>query len=399
MKKPTKENKDVNDWQELRTLYDQFTSAISSLWKFVRTSYGLPSDRFGSGTAQTPLSSFFAAPLPYSIDALKRLPYLTGFRSSVWNHLRNEPLPTPNDIFQQYRPYAFNPLNWLPPFDKHGQIADGRHLFTFDGGHLTFPGTCQYVLAQDMVDGNFSIIVRLAAGRLASITLLDRKDELELSVDGATKLNGVANNLPIHRETGIHAWRGYHTVSLLSSSGVRIQCQLDLRLCGIIVSGFYHGRLGGLLGNGNAEPGDDVQVPTTGEITKDTAAFGTAYATDKSCTAVAAEDHKHHNSAPECQKHFGGGNQLAACALFVPVAQHREACEHAVGAEKTAAARLDAACNIAAAYVAACRHQNIPISLADECIRCEADVEIADGKRMVRCQNIMFLSSFFIKMG
>lgn len=384
MKNLTTETKKINDWQEVGNLYNQFISAITSLWKYVRTSYGLPSDRFSTGIAETPLSGFLAAPIPTSIDALKRLPYLTGFRSSVWNYLRNEPSPSLSEVFQKYRPYAFNPLNVLPPFDKHGQIADGRHLFTFDGTHLTFPGTCQYVLAQDMVDGNFSVIVRLAAGHLASITLLDNKNELELSVDGATKLNGVATNLPIHRDSGLNAWRGYHTVSLLSTSGVHIQCQTDLRLCGITLSGFYHGRIGGLLGNGNAEPGDDLQMPTTGKIVEDSAAFGNAYATDPSCKAVAAEDYEQFNSSPECQKHFGGGNQLSACALFIPVARHREACEHAVGAEKSASARADAACNIAAAYVAACRHQNIPVRLSEDCVRCDAENGSGDVKRKVR---------------
>ena len=103
----------------------------------------------------------FQNPLPFSLESLKRLPYITTLRFSPFNYLRNEPLVSLRDIIYLYRPYGFEPSEFIPPFTMHASISDGQHIFTFDGRHLTFPGTCSYVLAQDFINGNFSILANM----------------------------------------------------------------------------------------------------------------------------------------------------------------------------------------------------------------------------------------------
>lgn len=55
-----------------------------------------------------------------------------------------------------------------------GSIAGGQHIFTFDGRHLTFPGSCKYVVSQDAVDGNFSIVITLENGNAKAINVVDK---------------------------------------------------------------------------------------------------------------------------------------------------------------------------------------------------------------------------------
>lgn len=47
------------------------------------------------------------------------------------------------------------------------------------------------------------------------------------------------------------AFRKYESVNLVSKAGVHIVCGPELVVCGIHVSGFYFGRLRGLLGKFN----------------------------------------------------------------------------------------------------------------------------------------------------
>lgn len=59
-------------------------------------------------------------------------------------------------------------------FSVQGIIAGGQHIFTFDGRHITFPGSCKYVVSQDAVDGNFSIVITLDKGIAKSINVVDK---------------------------------------------------------------------------------------------------------------------------------------------------------------------------------------------------------------------------------
>lgn len=311
-------------------------------------------------------------PIPFSFDSLKRVPSVSNFKFSPWNFLRNENTQSLRDIFLTYRPYAWNPQNFLPPFDKHGTVVDGQHIFTFDGRHMTFPGTCQYILAQDFVNNNFTVVVNLDAGKLKSITLVDKDDAVEVNPGGIVKLNDKPTELPVHK-ANIHVWRRYYTLSFLSQYGVFVQCGLDMRVCHISVNGYYHGKLRGILGNGNSEPYDDFTLPN-GHIAADFAELGNAYKVTPSCANVPFDEHKNEKS-DECSSMFGYDSSMRYCYYFVDHRTYREACEHAV---HHATDKKDASCNMALAYASACRMENIFISAPDSCFTCASKRAVGD---------------------
>lgn len=312
-------------------------------------------------------------PVPFSLEAIKRVPTLSNFKFSPWNFLRNEKTQSLRDILLTYRPYGWNPQNFLPPFDKHGTVVDGQHIFTFDGRHLTFPGTCQYILAQDFVNNNFSLVANLEAGKLKSITLVDKEDSVEVSPGGIVKLNDKPTELPVHK-ANIHVWRRYYTLSFLSKYGVFVQCGMDMRVCHVSVNGYYHGKLRGILGNGNSEPYDDFTLPN-GHIATDFAQFGNAYKATATCADVPFDEHKDEKSN-ECSSTFGYDSSMKYCYYFVDHRPYREACEHAV---HHATDKKDAACNMALAYSSACRMENIFISAPDTCVRCSEKRAVGDA--------------------
>lgn len=289
---------------------------------------------------------------------------MSNFKFSPWTFFRNEKSQSLRNILLTYRPYGWNPRNFLPPFDKYGTIIDGQHVLTFDGRQMTFPGTCQYILTQDFVNNNFSVVVNLEAGKLKSITIVDKENSVEVSPGAIVKLNDKPTEMPIHKGN-IHAWRRYHTLSFLSMYGVFVQCGLDMRVCHITVNGYYHGKLRGILGNGNSEPYDDFTLPN-GHIATDFAQFGNAYKTTSTCVDVPFDEHKDEKS-DECSSTFGYDSSMKYCYYFVDNRPYKEACEHAV---HHATDKKDAACNMALAYASACRIENILISAPETCVRC-----------------------------
>lgn len=357
-------NKDVNDLESIKKIYLDFVQALHSVISMVKSQFG----EIGTGK--------IATPIPFSLEALKRLPYITSINFSPFNYFKNEKMLSIRELIANYRPYGFDPMSIIPPFTMHGQIADGQHIFTFDGRHLTFPGTCNYILAQDFINNNFSIIANLNNGKMKSITLVDKSNSIEITENGIASLNGKPADLPIHKND-IHSWREYYTISIFTSFGASVECSTDLRICHFTVSGFYLGKTRGLLGNGNSEPFDDYQLPN-GKIADNSADFANAYKSTKTCKPVAFDDHaKHAHSNDLCTKFFSSDSSLRYGFYFVDQTNYREACEHAVD---TATDKLDAACNIAEMYTSSCRKEMIPVDIPSECKKCEAkNIDIGDA--------------------
>lgn len=74
-------------------------------------------------------------------------------------------------------------------FLVYANIAQGQHIFTFDGKHLTFPGNCNYLLARDSVNGNFTVAGTYTKGLLTAISLTQASDTITLRKGGQVLLN------------------------------------------------------------------------------------------------------------------------------------------------------------------------------------------------------------------
>lgn len=353
----------INDNERLQALYKSFVSAVASVGRLLRPYI----TQQGDGK----LTSSWWAPIPLSFDFIKHIPRVPVVRVSALNYIRNEELPSVKDVLRQYRPLGFNPLNWIPPLPKVARIIEGIHLITFDGRHLTLPGACQYVLAQDVVNGNFSIVANIVDGQLKSIAVVDKNgDTVEISAEGPVKVNGDSTEYPVH-QNDLHAWREYYSVHILSTYGASVHCKADLKTCSIYVNGYYHNKLRGLLGNANSEPFDDWQLPS-GIVSKSLSEVAEAFKLQASCPAVKVIEHQHDKDdaeAVECSEAFGWNSPLRAGYFFIDPQSYREACAHSVAG---AANKLEVACNIAFAYASVCRSENIPARVPDNCQKCRS---------------------------
>uniref|UniRef100_A0AAG5D4D0 Vitellogenin domain-containing protein n=1 Tax=Anopheles atroparvus TaxID=41427 RepID=A0AAG5D4D0_ANOAO len=353
------ENKPVNDVEELKKLFVSLlkvlNQAVERLVSNVNLQLAEPT--FGSDS----LTSFVT---------FKFLPYVSSVQFSPWNFLKNEKFYSVRDFVHQLRLYAFNPFARVPLFHMHGQVADGGHFFTFDDKHFTFPGSCSYLLASDFVDGNFSIVADMDNGRLKSVTLMDKESTVELTSKAVVKFNGKETDLPIHQKD-VYAFRKYYTVTVGTKYGAQVMCTTDLKICHFFVSGFYLGRLRGLLGNGNYEPFDDLALPD-GKITTVSTDFANNYKTSQACAAVADHGHDaHEHSNPTCAKFFGSDSSLKLCSYLRDQTGYKEACNHA--AHDAGDKADEAACAIARLYVSSCTLYGIPTVVPSQCEKCASD--------------------------
>lgn len=359
-------NEKVNDAEALKVIWTNLLKTIKSLIQLIPV-VALPET---SGA-----NALWGLPIPGSLQRLSVVPQLSTLQLSVWNYLRHEPLPSIRDLIYVYRPQGLNPLNALPPFDKQGHIIDGSQVFTFDGKQFSLPGNCRYVVAQDIIDGNFTVTAQINDNKLTSISLVDKSgDSVEITNQGAVLLNDKASDLPV-QESSLYAWRTYYSVHLLTSYGARVHCKLDLKTCHVTVNGFYHNKLRGLLGNGNGERYDDLQLPNA-QLSSTLTGFVNAFKLQKTCADVTIDEkHKHESDdakSEECESVFGASSLLRFCNLLIDAKPFKSACQHAV---KSASDKLETACSIGFGYASYCRKENIPVSLPDICGRCKATDE------------------------
>ncbi|XP_023030403.2 retinoid- and fatty-acid binding glycoprotein apolipophorin [Leptinotarsa decemlineata] len=297
---------------------------------------------------------------PVSFDFFQKLPKLVAIKFSPLSYLLTE--DTSEEAFDFLLSLVNHPRHWFAPFPMFGVVLQGRHIFTFDGKYLTFPGNCKYLLARDAAHGNFTIIGSYKDGRLAALTLADKHDFITIKNNGQVLLNNVATEYPA-RKPELSAWRTYEMINIKSTAGVKIECTPDLGGCGFYINGFYHSQVKGLLGNGNNEPYDDFTIPN-GKIVTAESEFGNSYKIGN-CQPVTVPKNDISQENPICNKLFGWESSMSPCFPFVKTDNFKIACAHGLAAniEHTEMA-------IASAYVGTCHEHNIPISIPSHLLQC-----------------------------
>lgn len=348
----------VADEKAMEELVKLFIKALRS----ISTSLEMTAPTSASITSFSLDDLFTAAPLP--TDVLSKLPTLLTFRFSVINFIVNE------DWENWVSKEDWNTWLYSDDFDFKGHIVDGRTVITFDEQPIQFSGNCKYILAQDSVDNNFTVVAQINNGKMKSIYLTDRDGQfMEINDAGVLKLNGNAVEYPQH-DNGMHAWRLYYTVYMVSEYGVRITCTSDLKICHIDVDGFYTSKTRGLLGNGNAEPYDDF-VQIDGSIASDPATFVNGYSLGKCnpATAQIQSDDVNVQRSEICNELFGYESSLAVGYLFINSKPYRNACDQSVLAapEKD---KETTACTVALAYASALKLEDVFVFLPKRCLKC-----------------------------
>ncbi|XP_065351536.1 apolipophorins [Cloeon dipterum] len=365
----------VDDIAELRKISEKLIRALTLMFNLPEGT-GVPGVQ---GLNFENLLRFSVA--PNNLDSLLNLPQFASFRVSLFELLGASDLPSASEILFTYSvPRHVDDV--VPPHRAYGQISGSKHIYTFDGDHYTLKGDCQYLLARDFDDGNFSLTAELAGGELKSVAYIDAQDTVEIKDDHTVLVNGQPAELPLH-QNDISVFRTLNAVNIKSKFGVEVVCDVHQRLVTFTINGYYFGKTRGLLGTISNEKYDDWTLPN-GQIATTVSQFANAYALSESCQNQVPVEHKHVTNT-ECGNAFTAPASFSECFGFVDRTPYRQGCEDAIEDAQTPEQKTAAICNAAAAYVAKCRESTFLLpTIPKTCAKCNLGSSSIDvGKTAV----------------
>ncbi|XP_010569784.1 PREDICTED: IgGFc-binding protein-like [Haliaeetus leucocephalus] len=254
-------------------------------------------------------------------------------------------------------------------------VSGDPHYVTFDGRAFDLQGSCTYVLARvckpERRLTNFSVVLEHDVGGRGNVALMKK---VVISIHGYTvgmergkkwevTVDGERYTLPLVTEDKkLRIGQEGNNVVLQSAAGLRLLYNAATYLL-VTIPDSYRGRVCGLGGNYNGDPGDDFQLPG-GSLAQSTEEFVTSWKTpvkDRACT-----DGCHGKACPACDAAdaapYGAGDScglirdpagpFGSCHPRVSPVEYFNHCVHDVCAANGA---QDILCQSLQAYVAACQ--------------------------------------------
>ncbi|GAB6027954.1 hypothetical protein CHUAL_002182 [Chamberlinius hualienensis] len=273
-----------------------------------------------------------------------------------------------------YQLMEFSLWSWLPPFTGQALVAGRRLYVSFDGRVTEFSGSCSYILAKDLLDGNFSVIMNYenrtnSKGEYLGWSIEVQVDESKVTMlpDYRVAVDGRKSDLPVvFGYTSI--MREENKVILNYQYGLQVTCYWSFDMCTVKVAGWYFGRMGGLLGTYNYELWDD-KMTAEKALTENNLSWGKSWAvgTCHSKSNVPSYPTKNSTFDERCKNLFNSTTSMFRyCYSKVPPEDFMNICLYDVSQSSSPYAM----CSSAAAYVTTCQSIGVPIRMNKQCVRC-----------------------------
>ncbi|CAH1158795.1 unnamed protein product [Phyllotreta striolata] len=341
-----------------------------------------------------PWHAFNETPKFKEIPEIKKIFDLQSFfeetELSFWN------------LYYDYKPWL-NPSEILPPFKGHAMIVGSKFYATFDRKFYQFRGKCTYLLAQDFVDRNFTILASYdQTGTTNELLLIVKKEIVRIDFFNDRVLAGDSKveRLPMQiGETYLYKDSGLFKAE--SQLGFILECNMKFHTCMFEMSGWYYGKTAGLWGTYNNEPTDDFLSSNKTRVSeRGIKEFGDSWALDKKCKNGEAEKYKtlNRSEVPKdiwlmCADFFSNTvSQLSTCFPRVPKESFLDMCLNSKTQEE--------ACMSAVSYINLCSYANTPLRIPDTCVKCnllngseyrEGDFIRLQGSHVPQTADIVFI--------
>ncbi|VVC30431.1 Hypothetical protein CINCED_3A001550 [Cinara cedri] len=271
--------------------------------------------------------------------------------------------------------------NWLPPFRAHALIVGSQHFVTFDQRHYDFKGQCSYLLANDFIGREFSLVLNTESENRGHYTIMLLLDTETVSIDLQRKdvrvMPDSIKQLPLQLNDTVI----YYENELLvveSEKGLSLICNMNFQYCTFHVSGWYYGKTAGLLGTLNHEPSDDM-LSSNGYLEPDLFKFTESWAlNENSCGSYLINQRKSPANAHIvniCDSYFKHKtSSLFTCFSVINPSPYYNLCLRNTNRNET--------CTSATAYSEMCSIENLPVRTPSNCVRCNAgnNSEITEGE-------------------
>jgi hypothetical protein len=258
----------------------------------------------------------------------------------------------------------------IPPVPAYALLVGSMYIRTFDGQFYHFEGNCQYLLASDFVDKNFTLAINFEGDgpKIKKAIIVKYAGEtVVIKPDFSTEVRHRSSEADLEHLTVDHSIEDYVAVST-KNGALSIQCAKTNDVCLFALNGFYHGRSMGLLGTNNNEESDDFSSPK-GDVLEQSHEFVATWKLDRQCKekvipprpAVASR-----NAREQCSNAFEDKySSLRSCYGLVDPTSFKSVCE-ALSSEKGYDAKK-AVCSSALAYAETCGTSLIRVDIPSFC--------------------------------
>ncbi|XP_027128551.1 von Willebrand factor [Larimichthys crocea] len=242
-----------------------------------------------------------------------------------------------------------------------------RHFISFDGFKYSFPGLCQYVLVQDMCngeEGSFRVLVKndgcgTVGHRCAKAITIFYQGGLIVMQDGEVKMKK-----PVLHGSQVEIVRSGQFYTLLLGKEISLSWDKGTRLL-VHISATYRGKVCGLCGNFDGNVNNDL-MSSNNQLEVDSSHFGNSWKVHPSCADVEqitapCSDNIIKLVTVEQSCHVITGPLFRECNSQVDAEPYVEMC---VEAACSCPSVGDCACfcDVIAAYAQACSERGVSIS-------------------------------------
>ena len=267
---------------------------------------------------------------------------------------------------------AISTRSLLPPFSATAMIVGDNQIQTFDGRQYTFTANCSYLLLKDFNHERFSVVANFENSIRRSIDVKFGNNEFKMKREGKILWNRKLTDLPIiHQETYIA--REGNKLTILNEKGLRISCNIISHVCIFKISGWYFGKVGGLLGVYDNEASNDLMTSEL-MIADEAEDFLETWKTESLCAegsvvvprkALSEWDRK------KCIDMFrSDSSRLTPCFGTVDPEPYLQMCFEQMSFMRQNPAFAKGFCQVAGAYIEYCKVNNVEMWLPGECYSC-----------------------------
>lgn len=300
-------------------------------------------------------------------------------------------------FYYELKPYM-ELRNFLPPFKAHALIVGSQHFITFDGNFVSIPKECyhetnqslnpntqcSYLLANDYVNEDFSLILKPSLVQKSGKTFLTKKlllitdqQTVEIDTGSANEKIKIGNNPTTSLPTAfgdvlIHLDANIVTVE--SRKGFILKCNLDFDVCSLDVSGWYFGKLAGILGSMNNEVYDDFSTSSNLIVKNENEMIDSwKLKTCEQTKVTTLSPPLDEELISLCDSFFKRKTSFfTTCFDTIDPFAYYQICLSLTASEKYKISNTEmkkGACTAAIAYIEACDSRKIPLRVPDVCIQ------------------------------
>lgn len=295
--------------------------------------------------------------------------YVPSPRHSLWTTINNH---MPN----------MDSTTWLPPYRAYAYVMGDQHVVTFDRSHYNFAGRCSYILARDMADDRFTVVLnynnRPRQPQVESVVVMLRGVAIEIDTSNKIKVNNKVTELPFFSGP-ISAVRQQSIIRVRDGDDLTMEMDSSRGIYSVGISGWYHGRTAGLLGTYDNEPFNDL-TDSERALARDVEDFANSWEVSaRLCRSRnLAEISRLDGTEPEveaCSKHLNDSSSYyAPCFGQVDASELVRVCVEYV---KAGLSQQEAQCKAGQQYRYMCQRRGVALGSPAECVTCDVPDDMA----------------------